>query len=98
MKDKSLKHSLYLYLKARQETWINGGELEKYAEGLGFKGSNASRRCRELVGEKIERTEMAINGGVKSVYYRYVPSEYEVMHQRIKTGELSEAKLQPRLI
>lgn len=79
----SLKKNLYLYLKTRPD-WINGGELERYAESLGFKGSNASRRLRELVGPKIERKEMSVNGGVKSVWYRYVQGEYELFHKKMK--------------
>lgn len=93
----SLSQQLYYYLKSRAGEWINGGELERYTGTLYrlrkdvkilYKMSNASRRLRELVGERIERKEMSINGGTKSVYYRYVPSNYEKVDLAYKNNQI----------
>ena len=51
--------------------WQNGGEIERLSLDIGYKASNASRRCRELVIEGyLERRER--NG---SVEYR-VPQKF----------------------
>lgn len=67
----SLKQRLLNYLR-KQEGFCNGGELERLAEQAGLKGSNASRRCRELCNEgfierKIEKSEYS---KIASVWYR----------------------------
>lgn len=44
--------------------WQNGGEIERLSLDIGYKASNASRRCRELATEGyIERRER--NGSVE---------------------------------
>jgi len=57
---KALKQRILDYLFEwrclQPEKWINGGEIEKLAQEVGYKASNASRRCRELYEEgKINR-------------------------------------------
>lgn len=47
-KAKSLRTLLYEYLVKRRGRWVNGGELEKYAELFFYKGSTGARRLREL--------------------------------------------------
>jgi len=69
----SLKNRNYNYLKAwftiDPNKWINGGELERKAQEIGYKASNCSRRCRELYQNgKIDR--QIING---SVSYKFRP-------------------------
>lgn len=100
MKD-SLRHKLFLYLKTRPNEWINGGTLEDYARTLThpkrdkatgkiiqvpYKASNASRRLREM-----EKSGAIQNDKRDSVWYRYIPSRFEIMHQNYKsTGRLYE--------
>ena len=64
----SLKIQIFNYLKAREDQWINGNRFEELALRIGKKGSNASRRLRELANESgyIQRR---ISG--KSVEYRF---------------------------
>jgi DNA-binding IclR family transcriptional regulator len=65
----SLKQRILDYING-SEKWLNGGTIERLAEEAGYKASNASRRCRELVNEgKIQRTISRGNGKVASVYY-----------------------------
>ena len=47
MRPPSLQVRLVKYLR-QTHGYINGGDLEKLAEGAGYKGSNASRRLRVL--------------------------------------------------
>jgi len=49
MNEPTLKSSIIEYARNRSDEWINGGVFEKLANDLHFKGSNASRRCREIV-------------------------------------------------
>lgn len=60
----SLKEQIYRY--ASFEKFINGGEFERLAMEHGYKSSNASRRCRDLV--KENRFERKIING--SVWYK----------------------------
>jgi hypothetical protein len=65
----AIQNRLYDVWTKNREEWTNGGEVERFAMELGYKASNASRRCRELASEGVlDRRE--ING---SVWYRYVP-------------------------
>lgn len=67
MKKQSLKDRIEKYLQSRPGVKVNGGEIERLALSVGYKASNASRRCRELFNEgKIKRQE--IKG---SVWYWY---------------------------
>jgi DNA-binding IclR family transcriptional regulator len=62
----SLSDRIERYLKSNAGTWKNGGEIERLAMGIGYKASNASRRCRELVQNgTLERKEEK-----GSVWYR----------------------------
>lgn len=67
----SLKDRIYRYLvewhNCQPDKFINGGEIERLALEIGYKASNASRRCRELCDEgKIQKR---FNNG--TVEYRY---------------------------
>lgn len=67
MHSPSLSVRIERYLKSNPGVWQNGGEIERLAMGIGYKASNASRRCRELAQEgTIERKEEK-----GSVWYRY---------------------------
>lgn len=76
MKKLSLSKRIENYLK-RNGGWVNGGELERLAMSVGYKASNASRRCREMASGissngnpcpiVLEKKEE--NG---SVWYRYI--------------------------
>jgi DNA-binding IclR family transcriptional regulator len=66
----SLAQRIERYLK-NHDGWLNGGEVERLALQVGYKASNASRRCRELAGEGIlERKEEK-----GTVWYRYKKPE-----------------------
>lgn len=52
--------------KIDEQHFVNGGEIEKLAMGIGYKASNASRRLRELENDGV--IERRINNG--SVEYR----------------------------
>lgn len=65
----SLKSRILNYFERYDEKnpgrWQNGGEIERLAMDIGFKASNAGRRCRELCVEGyIERRENP-NGSVE---------------------------------
>jgi len=78
----SLKIQIFNYLKAREDQWINGGELERRAMDIGYKGSTAARRCRELAETSgyIQRREG------KSVEYRYFnPNTIKVAEEELQT-------------
>ena len=78
----SLKKQLFLYLKARPNTWVHKSELGRYAESLGYINENGTRRMRELAESgRIETKLEATKEHGRTVFYRYVPSSYEVMHQ-----------------
>ena len=64
----TLSNRIVNYLKNRPH-FINGGQIEKEAIGVGYKGSTASRRCRDLASRGI--IERKIEMG--SVWYKYVP-------------------------
>lgn len=60
--EKSLAKRIQDYLQHWKQVdpdhWENGGELERLALSVGFKASNCSRRCRELVDSGVlERKE-----------------------------------------
>lgn len=72
----SLKERIVEVFKAYSKNygpdiWINGGEVERFAMNIGYKSSNASRRCRELENEGI--LEKRINPKNRSVEYRLKP-------------------------
>ncbi len=62
---RSLKKRIINYL-SRHPRWFNVGEIEDLAKDSGYLGSNAGRRCRELVNEGI--LEKEIRKG--SVWYK----------------------------
>ena len=63
-----LKQRILNYLEKRGD-WVNGGEIERLAEGAGYKASNASRRCRELYeNDKIDRDDQ--RDKKRTVWYR----------------------------
>lgn len=68
---KSLRERILQYLKNRPSVKVNGMELEKLALSVGYKASNASRRCRELKVENLIKGE-EIKG---SVWYWYQDPE-----------------------
>lgn len=67
----SLKNRILQYIR-KSAGWVNGGELEKLAESVNYKASNASRRCRELYNEDLleRKVEKSPNSRVASVWYR----------------------------
>lgn len=68
---KSISTRLIEILKDRKD-YVFGGTLEKYSTELMTKGSNISRRLRELAEEgKIDRTYEYVNGtSSRVVMYR----------------------------
>lgn len=100
MSRESLKLDLYRYLRARPNVHVNGEELAMYAHSLGYKASNGERRLRELAvaGEKSKRdgkqggyvlSDVYTVKDVKCVWFWYVPSVYEVLKQRVESGQLT---------
>lgn len=73
----SLREKLILFAKGKRQ-FTNGGEFERLALNEGYKASNASRRCRELVDCGIfDRKE--INGSVWYKIKPLVPSENKLL-------------------
>lgn len=65
----SLADRLYRYLSRHQGEWINGGELEKLAITVGYKGSTAGRELRRL--SELEMIKKEERGRIKSIWYCY---------------------------
>lgn len=84
----SLKNRILNYIR-KSDGWINGGELEKLAESAGFKGSNASRRCRELYNEDLleRKVEKSHNSRVASVWYCAKPPKSIIKYYVPATGQ-----------
>lgn len=78
-KEKSLRDNIRLNAKLIYPEWLNGGEFERLAFDMGYKPSNASRRARELENDNILEREERKTTGVKSVFYRYKPTEHEIL-------------------
>lgn len=74
MRNESLKERILVYLSGTDK-WINGGEIERLAMNVGYKSSNASRRCRELVneGKILKAIRRSPVSGVASVWYHRLP-------------------------
>lgn len=67
----SLSQRIYRYLKNRPGVKVNGGEIERLALSIGYKASNASRRCREMREKGLIR-DAEIKG---TVSYWYEPED-----------------------
>lgn len=84
MKNPSLRIQILLYAKKFYPFWVNGGAFERLAEELGYKASNASRRCRELCREgKFERREN-IKGCVEYRFFYRELTEKEKEAEKIQ--------------
>lgn len=79
-----LRTRAHKYLKTRQGTWINGGELERLALTAGYKGSTISREMRRMAEEshdgeldlggyilRQERKSKRAGSTIRSVEYCY---------------------------
>jgi len=76
-------------LARRENQWLNGGRFERLAMDLGYKPSNASRRCRELVNEGL--LERRINDK-KCVEYKFIPPK-PLTPKEIKAEEEEHLRL-----
>jgi len=65
----SLSNKIIEHLKRRG--WTNGGDLEVFAIQEGYKGSTASRVCRQLREDGIIIDELRKGDRVESVWYKY---------------------------
>ena len=83
----SLKKEIYK-LARYNGGWINGGRYEELARELGYKSSNASRRCRELFTDGY--LERRLNDK-RCVEYRWQPPKE-------KTQEETKAEMDSHLI
>ena len=83
----SLKKEIYK-LARYNGGWINGGRYEELARELGYKSSNASRRCRELFTDGY--LERRLNDK-RCVEYRWQPPKE-------KTQEETKAEMNHHLI
>ena len=87
----SLSNRIERYCRKNYPNWTNGGEFERMSLAIGYKASNASRRCRELAEAGIlERREK--NG---SVEYRFNIERYQKVTYRIPeiNHEIMQLKL-----
>ena len=71
----SLKEKIIIFAKSKYPRYVNGGAFELLALNEGKKGSNGSRRCRELANEGV--FERRMNG--KSVEYRLKTVEVPIV-------------------
>lgn len=76
MSDLSLKDRLLRFLK-RNPDWINGGELERLAMSVGFKGSTAGRELRWLSEHGHIEKEERKGRKIGSIWYRVKVKKYE---------------------
>ena len=69
MKEVSLSDRIYKYLLAwkqkNPEHFTSGDEIERLAQSVGFKASNSSRRCREMVEEGLLEAHYTDKGFVE---------------------------------
>lgn len=93
MAKETLRLRAYRYLKARPGVWVNSGELERLAMGVGYKGSTVSRRLRELAEESSGGRLEGLLGTIeaeekkgdhsRSVWYRWVgPAPFDLQAER----------------
>lgn len=102
MSNLTLRHRAHRYLKSRQGSWINGGELERLALDAGYKGSTVSRILRLLAEESLEPTplpeggfvERAIKEGARtpSVWYRWMAEKDAAFIKRSMLAQGEEMK------
>lgn len=89
-----------MFLKKNERMSIQ--ELEIVCHREGKKVSNGERRLREMQDDKhhsyCPRVSVRKNEKGAIIAYTYIPSEYEIMDRKIRSGELSEAKLQSSLL
>lgn len=77
----SLREKILIQFQSRyrqgKQDFVNGGQIEKFAEALGYKASNASRRLREIYNEGLlEREERPLKDShIRSVWYKYIPTD-----------------------
>lgn len=69
MKKESLKDRILKYLQ-RNPQWFNGGEIERLAMSVGYKGSTAARQLHYLVEEGLIDTEIRPGKRVRSAWYK----------------------------
>lgn len=67
-KDLSLKDNILKFLRRSYPHKVAGAEIERKALVHGYKASNASRRCRDLVAEGVAEVSYA-GTGVKHAWY-----------------------------
>lgn len=67
----TLKQRIKDYLDKKAD-WVNGGEIERLAQQVGYKASTASRICRELaeIGDIEHKYQEGTKRKIKTVWYR----------------------------
>lgn len=70
----SLSERLLRFLRNHPE-WHNGGDLEKLAMSVGYKGSTCGRNLRDLAELDLIDKELRQGKRVKSIWYRAKPQE-----------------------
>lgn len=66
---KTLRQISYEYVQGFKG-FVSSFKIERMAEGYGYKGSTASRRCRELCNDGMLERKLVITGNVKIVWYK----------------------------
>lgn len=62
--------------KTHEGQWISGGSVEKWVTTeTEYTASNARRRLRELVEDKILKQKEEVRNGTNHAYYMYDPTE-----------------------
>jgi len=87
----SLKNHIKTYLATRYPDSVIGSVIEELSVGYGFKGSNGSRRARELAKEGVIEAEYYRGSrGERLVKYRFkMPQEESKIRQVLKeTGRI----------
>lgn len=67
----SLKERIITFLRSYPD-WHNGGEIEKLAMNVGYKGSTAGRELRYLTNEGKILSEVRKGKRVKSAWYKII--------------------------
>jgi len=90
----SLKNRILAYIR-KQEGFVNGGELERLGESVGFKASNVSRRCRELHNEGLleRKIEKSLYSKIASVWYKAIAPKEIIKYSVPDLGLQFESKV-----
>lgn len=67
----SLKQRILRHLTIHSD-WINGGELERLAMSVGYKGSTAGSLCRKMERDGLIVKDLRQGKTVASIWYKII--------------------------